>query len=176
MSKKYIATCNGQETPFQVEEKGPDQLNIISGSKEWTLDVHRAGENHYSVIHEGESFDLRFFYEDDTISAFLHGEHLTFQLGDARSASKKRTEVVGSSKSSPAVLSGPVEIKATMPGKIVKVSVKKGDKVSEGQGVLVVEAMKMENEMASPKTGVVSDIRISEGQSVESGAVMMVIE
>lgn len=176
MSKKFTATCNGQETTFQVEEKGLDRLNIISGSREWTLDVHRAGENHYSVIHDGESFDLRFFYENDTVSAFLHGEHLTFQLKDACNTSKKRTEVVGSLKSVSTTSSGPAEIRATMPGKIVKVSAKKGDEVSEGQGVLVVEAMKMENEMVSPKSGVVSDVRVSEGQSVESGAVMMIIE
>jgi len=71
---------------------------------------------------------------------------------------------------------GPQTIVAPMPGKVVKVLVKVGDEVKEGQGLVVVEAMKMENELASPKDGVVKEIHAKENASVESGAKLLVVE
>jgi acetyl/propionyl-CoA carboxylase alpha subunit len=65
---------------------------------------------------------------------------------------------------------------ATMPGRIVRVLVSPGDRVSSGQAVVVVEAMKMENEMRSPKDGVVREIRAQEGAAIEAGAVLVIIE
>jgi biotin carboxyl carrier protein len=63
-----------------------------------------------------------------------------------------------------------------MPGKVVKLLVKPGDQVAARQGVIVVEAMKMENELRSPKAGVVREVKTNEGASVEAGAVLVVIE
>ena len=62
-----------------------------------------------------------------------------------------------------------------MPGKVVRVLVKQGDQVQEGQGLIVVEAMKMENELKSPKAGVVSELHAQEGQAVEAGAKLAVV-
>ena len=72
-------------------------------------------------------------------------------------------------------LDGPQRIDAPMPGKIVRVLVKKGDAVAEGQGLVVVEAMKMENELKSPKAGVVSELFAVEGAAVENGAKLAVV-
>jgi len=63
-----------------------------------------------------------------------------------------------------------------MPGKVVKVLVKPGDAVTTRQGVVVVEAMKMENELRSPKAGTVTQVTAAEGMSVEAGAALLVIE
>jgi biotin carboxyl carrier protein len=63
-----------------------------------------------------------------------------------------------------------------MPGKIVRVLVGEGDDVEEGQGVVVVEAMKMENEIGSPKDGKISAVKVESGQTVESGATLVVVE
>ena len=71
---------------------------------------------------------------------------------------------------------GPAQITAQMPGKVVRVLVSEGDDVTAGQGVVVVEAMKMENEMAASKDGKVVSLNVEPGQSVESGAVLAVIE
>jgi biotin carboxyl carrier protein len=70
----------------------------------------------------------------------------------------------------------PQAIMAPMPGKVVKVLVRPGDSVVARQGVVVVEAMKMENELRSPKAGIVAEINVSEGASVEAGAVLAVIQ
>ena len=68
--------------------------------------------------------------------------------------------------------SGARRFLAPMPGKIIKVLVKRGDFVEARQAVVIVEAMKMENELRSPKAGTVSDVRVTEGASVEAGAVL----
>jgi biotin carboxyl carrier protein len=71
---------------------------------------------------------------------------------------------------------GPQQIKAPMPGKIVKLLVKPGDKVDARQGLVVVEAMKMENELKARAAGTVSEVRVTEGSSVEAGAILVVLE
>ena len=71
---------------------------------------------------------------------------------------------------------GRAEIKTAMPGKVVRVLVAEGDAVQKGDGVIVVEAMKMQNEMKSPKDGVVSKIKIAEGDTVSAGDILVVIE
>jgi len=72
--------------------------------------------------------------------------------------------------------SAPVQIVAPMPGRVAKVLVKVGDTVSTRQGVVVVEAMKMENELRSPKAGIVVDVRVVEGARVDARAVLVVVE
>ena len=76
--------------------------------------------------------------------------------------------------------SGAVEgrqaVASPMPGRIVRILVSAGDQVVAGQGVVVVEAMKMENELRSPKDGVVREVNASEGAAIEAGAALMVIE
>ena len=71
---------------------------------------------------------------------------------------------------------GTQQVLAPMPGKIVKVLVKAGDEVKARQGLVVVEAMKMENELRSPKDGRVSDVLVAEGASVEAGRLLVVVE
>jgi biotin carboxyl carrier protein len=71
---------------------------------------------------------------------------------------------------------GPQTLTAPMPGKIVRVLVKPGDEVEAGSGVLVVEAMKMQNEINSPKKGTIQKILVSEGAAVNAGDVLAIVE
>jgi biotin carboxyl carrier protein len=71
---------------------------------------------------------------------------------------------------------GRQRITAPMPGRVVRVLVKPGDVVEARQALVVVEAMKMENELASPKAGTVRDVPVTEGQSVEAGRLLVVVE
>ena len=75
-----------------------------------------------------------------------------------------------------AVASGKATLIAPMPGKVVRVLCAVGDEVAAQQGVLVVEAMKMQNEVLAPKSGKVTELRVSEGQTVNSGEVLAVVE
>ena len=71
---------------------------------------------------------------------------------------------------------GPKKLTAPMPGKIVRVLVSQGDEVETGAGVLVVEAMKMQNEIKSPKKGTIQKILVSEGAAVNAGDVLAIVE
>lgn len=71
---------------------------------------------------------------------------------------------------------GVAEIKTAMPGKVVRVLVSQGDAVEKGDGIVVVEAMKMQNELKSPKAGVVKEIRAVDGATVAAGDVLARIE
>ena len=68
------------------------------------------------------------------------------------------------------------QVTAPMPGKITRILVQPGDEVSAGQGVIVVEAMKMENELGAPSAGRVDNVPVAEGDPVDAGAVLVVIE
>lgn len=71
---------------------------------------------------------------------------------------------------------GIVEIKTAMPGKLVRILAEQGAEIKQGEPVLVVEAMKMQNEMKSPKDGIVKEIRFAEGATVNAGDVLAIIE
>jgi biotin carboxyl carrier protein len=71
---------------------------------------------------------------------------------------------------------GPRSIVSPMPGRIVKVLVRAGETVAAQQGLIVVEAMKMENELRAPRAGRVTSVKVGEGTSVERGAVLIVME
>jgi biotin carboxyl carrier protein len=73
-------------------------------------------------------------------------------------------------------LSGPQRLVAPMPGKVVRVLVAPGDTVKARQPMIVVEAMKMENELRAPKEGVVKDVKVTEGTSVEAGSLLAIVE
>jgi biotin carboxyl carrier protein len=74
-----------------------------------------------------------------------------------------------------AASTGPLKLIAPMPGKIVEVLVAPGDIVEAGQGVLIMEAMKMENELKTTRAGRVQEITVKEGQAVEMGALLIII-
>ncbi|MEP7077056.1 MAG: biotin/lipoyl-containing protein [Acidobacteriota bacterium] len=71
---------------------------------------------------------------------------------------------------------GLAEIKTAMPGKVVRIIVEAGAEVKKGDGIIVVEAMKMQNEIRSPKDGTVKEIRVTEGSTVNAGEILVVIE
>jgi biotin carboxyl carrier protein len=104
------------------------------------------------------------------LSVHVNGRLVTASVGGARPAFARRGhEAAAGGK-------GPAKVLAPMPGKVVKVLVKPGDTVVARQGVVVVEAMKMENELRAPKAGTVSEVHATEGSSVDAGATLIIIE
>lgn len=170
---KYIATFGDdtQEFDLDASEKGILSAKFAEGLKSWSY--VRLGVGHYSVVTpEGASLDLNLFLDGGKATAFIDGQSVSFDVEDARTHSRRQNKKGGAG----AAIEGPVSLTAMMPGKIVGVKVKVGDTVKAHQGVVVMEAMKMENELASPKDGVVKEVRVAEGQAVESGAILVTIE
>ncbi len=117
----------------------------------------------YSVIAEGVSWEARVWTGEVTIG----GERFAFEIEDPRRW-KRSGHAAG--------MAGRASIAAAMPGKIVRILVSVGDEVVAGQGILVVEAMKMQNELKAPKDGRVTAIEVRENDSVNAGAVLATIE
>ena len=109
-----------------------------------------------------------------SIGGFVDGDRATVQVGgfaiDAEVVDPRDFALAGGSGASEGRVSTP------MPGVIARVLVSEGASVSAGQVLLVVEAMKMENEYKSPIDGVVSEVLVEAGQAVDSGAVLLVVE
>ena len=117
----------------------------------------------YSVITEKLSREAR--VSGDTIS--IAGETFVFEVEDPRRwKGTKRADGP----------QGRISLTAAMPGKIVRVLVAPGDEVAAGQGIMTIEAMKMQNEMKAPRAGRVTAIEVRENESVNAGAVLVTIE
>jgi biotin carboxyl carrier protein len=97
-------------------------------------------------------------------------------VGSQRFAAEVRDPRSLRSRSRAADEHGPKKLTAPMPGKIVRVLVTQGAEVEAGAGILVVEAMKMQNEVKSPKKGTIQKILVSEGAAVNAGEVLAIVE
>jgi biotin carboxyl carrier protein len=95
------------------------------------------------------------------------------EVVEARSA---RVAALAQQARGAAAAAGPAIVRSPMPGRLVKVLVKTGDRVTAGQPVVVVEAMKMENELRAPRAGTVREVRAPEGAAVESGQDLVVVD
>jgi biotin carboxyl carrier protein len=117
----------------------------------------------YSIVVEGAVYEARL--DGDTVT--IAGQRYRIENRDPRKYVRRGTGSFGHGRNS---------IKAPMPGKIVRVLVSVGDSVEAGQGIAVIEAMKMQNELKAPASGCVSSISVKDGDTVIAGAVLAVIE
>ena len=109
----------------------------------------------------------------DRVEVVVDGWRFEVEVEDARRAElrargTRRTEAAGSS--------GPMEIRAIIPGRVAAVRVVAGDAVEAGRTLLVVEAMKMQNELRAPRGGRVQRVAVGEGETIEAGDLLVVIE
>ncbi len=120
------------------------------------------------VVVNGQEFEVELENDGDNWIAKVEGEEFVIQVPDAAPVAKKRSAGGGKSKKSG-------KVSANIPGKVVTVEVKIGDVVAEGQVVMILEAMKMQNEIQAPVSGTVSEIHCEEGQSIEANVPLLVI-
>ena len=117
----------------------------------------------YSVIAGSQSFEVRASGNQFSIG----GHQFRFEIDDPREW-KKSGHAAGAH--------GRVLITASMPGKVIRVLVAVGDEVAKGQGIVVVEAMKMQNELKAPRAGRVTSVEVKANDSVNAGAALAGIE
>ena len=165
---RYMAIIGGEERLIEVTPR-ENGYRVVIGERELDLDaVHLqgfalsliAGTGSYRCdIDPGKNGQIR----------VLVGETVyPLEILDERKLRMRRA-------GGKFTLEGPQRIDAPMPGKVTRVLVKAGDQVEEGQGLVVVEAMKMENELKRPKAGKVTELHAVEGEAVESGAKLAVV-
>ena len=120
------------------------------------------------VTVNGEEFEVELEQDGDNWIATVAGKTFEINVPDAKPAPKKKRSTGGKAKKSG-------KVSANIPGKVVTVEVSVGDEVKEGQVVMILEAMKMQNEIQAPVSGTVTEIHCEEGQSIEANVPLLVI-
>jgi biotin carboxyl carrier protein len=166
---KNLAQKDAAATAIEVESLGHGLYAVTVDGRRSELDSLVLPHGAVSVLVEDDSFNVDFEEKGDEVAVLLRNEVLRFDIVDER---RLRMRAAAASFQA----EGKQTITAPMPGKIVKVFVKPGDEVAEGQGLVVVEAMKMENELKAPKAGKVTEVLAKEGSTVENGAKLVVVE
>ena len=169
----YDVEINGRMRRVEVRRAGRGYSVGVDGHPH-AADVTTINGT-WSLILDGRSHEIALIEQpprSGNLTVHVNGRVVTAAVGASRGPWARRGPEAGAGGHPPGVRT----LVAPMPGKVVKVLVKPGDAVAARQGLVVVEAMKMENELRAPKAGTVSEVKVSEGESVEAGAILVVIE
>ena len=165
---KYEVNISGKAHIVEVEQRGDSWQAKLDGESH-IADVVEPAPNTFSVLLAGRSREVCVTVSSDGHLQLQSGRfEFTAEVFDPRAWRGRRH--------GGAEAEGRQQIVAPMPGKVVRLLVKAGDTVEAGQGLLVVEAMKMQNEIRSPKSGTVERVLAAEGQAVNAGDILAWVE
>ncbi len=167
----YVAVLDGGKREETVEVRRlPDGLFEVKLRGEvHVVDAFRHDYGTLSLIVDTASYSAMLDWRGSKVNVRLRHTILPLELLDEKRLRLRRA-------AGRFTVEGRQAITAPMPGKIVKILVQAGDVVKQGQGLLVIEAMKMENELRSPKDGKVIELLVAEGQAVEANAKLCAVE
>ena len=158
---KFIAREGGNEIEVEVHRHGSG-YRVRVGDRWIEADLVSIGGYVRSLrLEDGRQFSLVHHREGNIHEISLGGATVTVEMVDPLAARRKRRDDD---------ISASGLVKALMPGRVVRILCAKGDTVRKGAGLLILEAMKMENEIQAPADGVVDELFVTAGQTVESGA------
>jgi biotin carboxyl carrier protein len=159
---KFWVTLEGRDTEVEFRTEGEKLLLELDGRK-IEADFHRLPDGEvYSLLVNGHSHEVRVTPAGDRLEITFRGDTFPVEVRHPLEKILLATERAGAA-------AGGETINAPMPGLVIAIKVKAGDVVEPGQAVAVVEAMKMQNELAARKGGVVSDVLVAERASVSAG-------
>ena len=167
---KLTAELNDEKYELTLTRTGENVAAEIDG-RAYELEAHAVEPNIYLFKHANKIYEIFVAPNANRDAPFLVNtgkNDFEIKLTDP----KRMRHAAGANEAA----GGAAEIKTAMPGKVVRVLVEAGAAISKGDGVLIVEAMKMQNEMKAPKDGVIKEIRVVEGATVNAGDVLAVIE
>lgn len=164
----YEVTVGGKQHRVEITRSSAGAEIKLDGGL-ISADVLQPEPDTLSILLDGRSYEVRRERAaEGALNLEIDGRRHSVEVRDPRSFRSRRA---GGD-----VLEGPQRLKAAMPGKVVRILAPEGTQVEAGQGVLVVEAMKMQNEVKSPKAGVVAKILAQEGAAVNAGDALAVVE
>ncbi len=175
MIYKFAVELDGSEREVTLEPLDGGKWRMVVGGRTRLIEARRLAEGTrattWSIVPEGGGAVTVVDVDGNAPDLNVTVNNLTVpvKVVDAR------RKLAGAAAARPQQ-SGPTAIKSPMPGKVVKLLVKPGDAVKSGQGVAIVEAMKMENELRAPRDGRIKDVVVKEGQPVEGGQTLATIE
>ncbi len=172
-NRRFTAVLPGHEREkahdIEVQPLGSNQYAVIIDGVRHEVDAIALPFGGVSFLDDTSAFVAELEERGDEVQVTFDGRTLRVDIADERRRMLRKA-------SATLHIEGRHEVTSPMPGKIVKVLVKKGEAVTRGQGLVVVEAMKMENELKSPKDGTVQELFAIEGTAVENGARLLVVE
>lgn len=163
---KYGATIQGETLEVDVTRQASNGVEARIGDKKYVLEARVVQPGFYWLNWENRSIEVVVTEKNGSYLVMLNGRQILVELGELRTA--LRTAHQGHA--------GIAQIRAPMPGKVIRVLVKDGDEVQANQGILVMEAMKMQNEIKSPKNGIVRKLGVKAGSAVNSGDLLAEVE
>ena len=146
-------------------EFDPDGSILLDGRPR-RADCASIAANLFSILLDGHSFEAHVREDAGKVVVAIGGREYAFRIEDPRAWRQRGASLEEE---------GRQQVIASMPGKIVRVLAAAGQAVTAGQGLVVVEAMKMQNELRSPKSGKLERLLVSEGQAVNAGDVLAVV-
>jgi biotin carboxyl carrier protein len=161
---KLNAELKGEKHEIEITRAGETVFARVD-DREYELEASEVEPDVYLLKHNNQIFEI---YVAPNGIVNLGNHQLEISITDP-----KRLRGTSGAEAN---TDGIAEIKTAMPGKLVRVLVEAGAEIKQGEGVLVVEAMKMQNEIKSPKDGIVKEIRFAEGATVNAGDVLAIIE
>ncbi len=167
---QYEVDVQGRVRQVAVHRNG-GAFDVSVDGRTWRVDAARIdahGRAMSLLVEPGASYDIGF--APDPATGLLYVRVGTTQVAVALNGRRRRHDDAGQAGE------GPQRIVAPMPGKIVRVGVKPGDAVRAKQTVVVIEAMKMENELKAGRDGTVAELHAQEGASVDAGTLLVVIQ
>jgi biotin carboxyl carrier protein len=165
----FIAKLGEQNYTVEIEENGKSVYRVSVDGNEFLVDGKKTGRTNFSLIVDNRSFEIEVDNTDDEYRVLVDGRNYRIHLVDERRVR------VGAAQSG-LQFQGRQMVSVPMPGKVIAVLVTVGDAVELGQGLVIVEAMKMENEVRSPISGEVKEIKVKPGDTVEGGALLVIVE
>ncbi|CAN5248364.1 hypothetical protein BH10ACI1_BH10ACI1_11720 [soil metagenome] len=161
---KLSAELNSEIYEIEIKREG-EKIFAKVDEREYELESSQVEPNVYLLKYANQIYQV-YVAPNGIIS--LKNHQLEIKITDPK---RLRGSKIGGE-----TVDGISEIKTAMPGKLVRILTEIGAEIKQGESVLVVEAMKMQNEMKSPKDGIVKEIRFAEGDTVNAGDVLAVIE
>jgi biotin carboxyl carrier protein len=165
---KYEILIDGESHQVELERASNGYECSVDGEP-FTLDVVMTARDVLSILHEGRQYEAKREYSlMGETHVIVGSERFTAEVRDPRSLRSRRAAAGAEA--------GPAKILAPMPGKIVRVIVAEGDEVEAGQPLVVVEAMKMQNEIKATKNGKITKIAVKEATAVNAGDLLVIVE
>ena len=164
---KYVTTVDGQD--FEIEVV--DERHVRVGGRLLEMDFESvSGQPVFSLILDGKSHEAFVYQNEENWEVLIHGQQYQVKVEDEREKRLKNAAGGGNDGN------GEFHLKAPMPGLVVAVSVEEGQEVKKGQVLLILESMKMQNELKSPRDGVVGRVRVKAGESVEQKQTLLSVQ
>ncbi len=165
---KVIAKNGKHQEEIKVIKREGSILKVAVGNREYTLDIEKVETGVYSVLHKGASHNMEIIKSEKKHSYAVNTQYHSFDIEIAPGGALKENKKHRGNQSE--------RMTAPIPGKVISVKTSVGETVSEGQTIVILSAMKMENELKAPISGIISKLNVKEDDVVRENSILVEIK